>query len=219
MNKPAMRIVNTSAEDLKNCNVEHIVRVFGQISQQPGSAKSLRGLVFLGFPSVETDQRPNWFIEDVRCFIRKLDNEMPHFCYFLTSDPPFGFLRTYLYCLLDIDPNGMVNPQSFEPLIRRLEQDIRGFCDRIADRPEPVIEKIMISLPARIVHNVPPLRRAALRSLLPILEAIVRSPDVPDSFKGSAFREAEELLGTNVSACGGEMAFITQVREEAGKED
>jgi hypothetical protein len=219
MDKPAIRIVNTSAEDLASCNVEHVVRVFGEISQLPGKAKVLRGLVFLGFPSVETDTRPNWHIPEVRQFIRKLDSEIPHFCYFLTGDVPFGFLRVYMYCLLDVKPDGSLQSQAFEALVRRLEKDVRGFCDKIADRPEPVIERIMMNLPARFVHNVPPLRRAALRSLLPVLEAIVRSHDAPDRVKGSVFREAEDLLGSTVLACGLEAVFVARVREEAENRD
>lgn len=219
MDKPAIRIVNTSADDLARCNVEHVVRVFGEISQLPGKAKLLRGLVFLRFPSVETDPRPNWLIPEVRQFVRKVDSEMPHFCYFLTGDVPFGFLRAYMFCLLDLKPDGSVQPQAFDPLVRRLEKDVRGFCDRIADRPEPVIDRIMMNLPARIVHNVPPLHRAALRSILPVLEAIVTSPDAAQDVKRPAFREAEELLGTTVLACGSEETFVARVREEAGRTD
>jgi hypothetical protein len=218
MDEPAIRIVNTSADDLARCNVEHLVRVFGEISKSPAKAKALRGLVFLGFPSAETNSRPHWQIPEVRQFIRKLDREMPHFIYFLTGDVPFGFLRTYMYCLIDADPDGSIRPQAFQALIRRLERDVRGFCDRIADRPDPVIERIMMNLPAQIVHNAPPLRRAALRSLLPLLEAIVRSPDSSGEIKRPAFREAEELLGTTVSASGSEAAFVAQVREETERD-
>jgi hypothetical protein len=219
MDKPTIRIVDTSAHDLAHCNVEHLVRVFGKISQLPGKAKLLRGLVFLGFPSVEDDPRLSWAIPEVRQFVRKLDGEMPHFCYFLTGEVPFGFLRTYMLCLLDINPDGSVQPQAFDPLVRRLEKDVRAFCDTIADRPDPVIERIMMNLPARIVHNVPALRRAALRTLLPVLEAIVKAPDAPDQLKGPAFREAADLLGTTVPACGSEETLVARVREEAGRKD
>lgn len=219
MNKPAIRIVNTSAEDLATCNVEHVVRVFGEIGKLPGKAKALRGLVFLGYPSVETDPRPNWLIPEVRQFIRKLDSEMPHFCYFLTGDAPFGSLRAYMYCLLEVNADGSVQAGAFEALVRRLEKDVRAFCDKIADRPEPVIERIMMSLPARVVHNAPPLRRAALRSLLPVLDAIVAAADAPDQVKGLAFREAEELLGTTVLACGSQEVFLARVREEAARKN
>lgn len=215
----AIRIVNTLAEDLLACNVEHVVRVFSQASQTPAKAKALRGLVFLGFPSVESDPRPNWQIPEVRQFIRKLDGEMPHFPYFLTGNPPFGFLRPYIYCLLDVQDDNTLRPQTIEPLVRRLERDIRGFCDLIADNPEPVIEKIMLSLPTQIVRTVPELRRAALIPLLPILEAIVNSPDSSDALKRTAFREAEELMGTTVDSVGSEKLFIEQVRAETLKRD
>lgn len=217
MEKPAIRMVNTAAEDLAQCNPEHLLRVFGEISEMPGRAKALRGLVALGFPSVDNDPRPNWQIAEVRKFIRKLDSGLPHFCYFLTSDVPFGFLRVYMYCLMDFQPDGGVQPQKIDALLRRLERDVRGFCDRIADRPEPAIERIMMNLPARVVRSAPPLRRAALRSLLPLLEAIVKSPDATDQVRGPAFREGEDLLGTSVSECGSESAFIARVREEAEK--
>lgn len=219
MDKPAIRVVNTSAEDLARCNVEHVVRVFGEICQVPGKAKQLRGLVFLGFPSVETDPRPNWLIPEVRQFVRKLDSELPHFCYFLAGDAPFGFLRAYMFCLLAVDESNNIQLQAFEELVRRLERDLRSFCDRIADRPKPVIDRIMMSLPARIVHDVPPIRRAALRSLLPVLEALVASPDADGRVKGPAFREAEELLGGAASASGSEETLVARVREEAGRED
>jgi hypothetical protein len=217
--KPAIRMVNTSAEDLQNCNVEHLVRVFGGVSQQPGKAKLLRGLVFLGFPSAEAQRQPNWRIPEVRAFIRKLDREMPYFSYYLTADAPFGFLRTYMYCLLDPEPDGGIQPQKFQLLVQRLERDVRAFCDRIADRPEPVIEGILTNLPAEIVHNVPELRRASLRTLLPVLEAIVRTPDAGDQVKRPAFREAETLLGTTVAACGSEREFVARVTKEAQARD
>jgi hypothetical protein len=219
MDKPAIRIVNTSADDLARCSVEHVVRVFGQISQVPWQAKTLRGLVFLGFPSLETDPRPNWLVPEVRQFIRKLDSAMPHFCYFLTGEVPFGCLRIYVYCLLEVRQDGSIQPRAFVSLVQRLEQDVRGFCDRIADRPEPVIERIMMNLPASMVREAPPLRRAALRSLLPVLEVIVGSPDAIDQVKRPVFREAEELLGATVAACGSEEAFVARVREEAEKRD
>jgi hypothetical protein len=120
-----------------------------------------------------------------------------------------------MYCLLDVNQDGSLQPQAFEALVRRLDKDVRGFCDRIADCPEPVIERIMMNLPARIVHNVPPLRSAALRSLLPLLDAIVTSRDTPDQMKGPAFQEAEELLGVTVTACGSEEILVARAREEA----
>jgi hypothetical protein len=58
-----------------------------------------------------------------------------------------------------------------------------------------------------------------LRSLLPILEAIVRSPDAPDQVTGPAFREAEELLGATVAECGSQANFIDRVREAAEREE
>ena len=74
----------------------------------------------------------------------------------------------------------------------------------------------MINMPARIVHSMPLLRRAALRSLLPpLLEALVRSSGKSGQLKGAAFREAEELLGTTVAACTSETIFVSRVREEA----
>lgn len=217
MTDPAIRIVNTSADDLQRCNVEHIVRVFGGISQVPGKAKALRGLVFLGFPSVEKDARPNWQIPEVRSFVRTLDAQMPHFCYFLTGNAPFGFLRAYMYCLLDPGPDGAVQSTAFQSLIQRLERDVRAFCDRIADRPETVIQQIMLNLPARTVRQVPELRRAALVALLPLLEAIANAADAPANVKRPAFREAEELLGKSIADCGSEAALIARVRQETGQ--
>jgi hypothetical protein len=214
-----IRIVDTLPEDLTSCNVEHLVRVFGQISQQPGKAKELRGAVFLGFPSVESDPRPNWLIPEVRQFIRKLDSEMPHFSYFLLADVPLGFLRPYMYCLLDFQPDGNILPTAFMPLIRRLEKDIHVFCDKIADYPDPIIERIMINLPAQILHNSPPLRRSALRSLLPVLEAIVISIDTPNQLKKPVIQEAEALLGITLATCKSDEVFMTKVREEIDRKD
>ncbi len=219
MDKPPIRIVNIPSNDLAACNIENLVRVFGGISQQPGKAKALRGLVFLGFPSFENDRRSNWAIPEIRDFIRKLDGTMPHFCYFLTTEVPFGFLRIYMYCLVNTNPDGSIQSQAFQALVTRLERDVRGFCDRIADQPEPIIEKIMMNLPATVVHRVPHLRRAALRSLLPTLSSIVEATDVSPKLKKTAFGEAESLLGTTVAACGTELDFLARLRNEAAKRD
>ena len=123
-------------EDVVRCNVDHIVRLFGEIGQLPEKAKALRGLVFLGFPSFENDPRPNWLIPEIRQYIQKLDSKIPHFCYFLTSEVPAGFLRAYMYCLLDINLEGSI-PQAIWGLVQRLEKDVRGFCNIIGDLPDP----------------------------------------------------------------------------------
>src|SRR4051812_36869425 len=124
MTKPAIRVVNIPPDDLLRANVEHVVRVFGTISEVPGRAKALQGLVFLGFPSVDDDPRPNWAIPEVRRFIERLDAEMPYFPYFLTGEVPFGCLRVYMYCLVDVSVNGAVQPRGLEVLVRRLELDV-----------------------------------------------------------------------------------------------
>ncbi len=174
MNQDAIRMCNTSADDLEICNVGHFMRIFGELSKTPRDAKQFRSKVILGFPSYDQDPRPNHQIPAIRRFVRSLDEKLPHFLYFLVGDPTFGHIQFYLLCLLDLGGEGesTVSAKSFYALLRRKESDLRRFCDVVADDPDSVVKNLFMALPIPLVREIPGLAQEVLASMRPALQAI-----------------------------------------------
>ena len=194
-----IRVLNTSGDDLEACNTRHLVRLFGGISSAPDKAMLLRGKVSLGFPSVESDPRPNWSIPVVRQFVRSLNGQLPHFPYFLIDDRSAGQIMFYLLCLVDVHP-GPDGAQSFAA--DRLLQIAQGtvasiyeFCRRIQDDGDIATEALLLNLPVEILTKQPELARKALGRMRPTLEAVRQSfQEKPRWFHTFARRQVRQMF-------------------------
>jgi hypothetical protein len=139
--KDAIRLCETSPEDLDACRTDHLVRVFRQISAVPEHAKVLRGRVFLVFPSYDDDPRPNWQIPSIRRFIQDLQRQLPHFVYYLHPDPTVGHVTMYLLCLVNVSDGG-IDPGDIGTAVSAIAIALEGFCVSIDDTPDAIIRSL-----------------------------------------------------------------------------
>jgi hypothetical protein len=97
----AVRILEIAPEDLRSCNINHVVEL---LSIDWADDKKLLDLLFLWgkcvltFP-VDDDPRPVTRIPEVRQFIQRLNNALPYFPCYLDFHPDFGMFIMYFSCL------------------------------------------------------------------------------------------------------------------------
>jgi hypothetical protein len=145
--KNAIRLLETSPDDLEACRTANLVRIFREISTVPEHAKELRGRVFLAFPSYDHDPRPNWQIPSIRHFIQEVQRELPHFAYFLIPDIALGHVTMYLLCLANVGIDGRTRRSDLATVTSAIVTAVEGFCESIADAPEDVVRSLYLNLP------------------------------------------------------------------------
>jgi hypothetical protein len=198
--------------DLLKANVEPLISLLGPILSEPGKAKDHRDRLVLDLSFYDDDSRPNWAIPEIRDYVRALQGRIPHFPYFLSSNPAGGLFEFYLLCLLEPDHNGAVQSRQAADVLRGITDAVRAFCNRIADNADARLSQLICGLPTGMLVE-DSLRIAALRSLLPTLELLVDKPEDPLGFRSQIFRKAERLLGKSVADCGSEKAFLQEIRQ------
>src|SRR5262245_55050225 len=203
--------------DLLRGDVEPLIKLLGPILSESGKAKDRRGRVLLYLSYYDGDPRPNAAIPEIRNYVRALHGRIPHFPYFLHSDPATESFETYFRCLLDTDQNGAVLSRHLLDVFRGITDAVQKFCTRIADNADERVAELICALPtAMLVEDLRPL---ALKALLPTLELLVGKPEDPLGFRTQVFGRAEQLLGQLVSDCGSEEAFLQEIRRRiAGPE-
>lgn len=211
MDRDTIRIVETLPEDLEAGNTQHVVRVFGQISQRPGDARQLRGRVFLGFPSYDDDPRPNWRIPAIRTFVRRLHDQLPHFPYFLIPDVALEAPLVYMLCLVDVREDGAFVPAALIQTVERVEGDVREFCDRIADDPESVVNGLYLTLPAQLLVHAPALRTRALTALARSFPLFLSAGPEASPLRSVVIARAEGLSGISRSDHPDDASFFSAV--------
>ena len=151
------RIIDIPQDAVLAADVSSLVRVFSQIAAQPDDAKHVRGTIFVGFPFYEDDPRPNWAISEIRQYVRKLDEALPYFPYFLARDPALGHVLMYLLCLIPIADLEARRYSSLELMqaVKRKRAAVADFCDRIQDDADRATEPLLLNLPPTIAKADP----------------------------------------------------------------
>lgn len=217
MEKHALRLLETSPEDLEACKTENLVRIFREVSAVPKHAKELRGRIFLAFPSYDDDPRPNWQIPSVRLFVRDLQRRLPHFAYFLVPDVAVGHVTMYLLCLVDVGDDASIRPDNVGMVLSDIVTALEGFCESIADRSDAVVRSLYLNLPRPILLQIPELRREALQSMAPTLKALAAGPGEEEGseFRAALLRDACELAGVDARAYGSDEELLAHLLAKA----
>src|SRR5207249_1551033 len=103
------------------------------------------------FPKYDKDPREVWEIDEVRTWIRRLAERVPHFPFFLVPHPKAGQLYLYILSVIEIqrDPSGKiaidVNAAAHE--LGRVNRALRDFCGRVREDYPTVSSKLFGGLP------------------------------------------------------------------------
>jgi hypothetical protein len=212
MTRRPIHLLPIAEADLLNANVDPLLQLLDPIISQPGRAKDYRGSLALDLSQYDADPRPNWSIPEIRNYVGELGRRIPYFPYFLFNDPATGAFEFYLLCLVDVDESGRVQPQLLVNVLENIEHAIRTFCHTVADNAEERLGELFTSLPAELLVEEP-MRTAAIRSLLPILERLLDKTEDPHGVRRRIWHRAERLLGKSVADVGTEEAFVQELRE------
>jgi tetratricopeptide (TPR) repeat protein len=175
MDTDAIRMLETSDEDVAEGSAKHVIRLLTDLADRPDQAKQLRGKIVLAFSTYDSDPRPNYLIPEIRRFIRSADEGLPHLPYFLLGDPAAGHLEFYLLCLIEPrTPEGGLLAIDLMEVIERKIAEVTRFCHRIGDDAERATEPLLLNVPATLAAGVPELAKKILRIMRPTLEALLR---------------------------------------------
>jgi hypothetical protein len=153
--KPEIRVLQVTPDDLTSGNVFNFVRLFSRDSFKPPSkAKALRGNCLITFP-LDNDPRPVIQIPSARTFIQRLHQNVPHFPYFLVPDPRAEAMFVHLGCLA---PESCYHPRqgldlSAEGLVRYLLEAmlaVKDFARHVGDDGRAVVRDLLAVYPAEI---------------------------------------------------------------------
>jgi len=104
MDSDTIRMLEVSEEDLRNCDTGNLERVFGGLERRgPAYVQQLRAKTVLLFPSLDSDERPNYLIPECRRYLRRLYDNKPHFMYYLVPDNRMGAIAMHLLALAPMD--------------------------------------------------------------------------------------------------------------------
>jgi hypothetical protein len=111
-----LRVLGVTGEDLRARDLSNIQRIFNELEAGP-HARRLRGRIYVTFPSVDSDPRPNYLIPEVRAFLSALHAARPHFFYYLPPGRSAGVIGLHLFALLPldqltVDEDGRTTPNS-----------------------------------------------------------------------------------------------------------
>jgi len=150
--KPPLRILEVMPKDLKECNVYNFVRLFSvEKLNPPEKAKLLRGQCAITFP-IDDDPREAIEIPPVRNFIRKLNQHLPYFPYYLTPAKELSLYYLYFGCLADesslIKGKGlMVTNEGVVIQVLNCLQSLEHFCSEISEDTYSVFNDILSIYP------------------------------------------------------------------------
>lgn len=142
-----VRELQIADADLRSCDVSRVVKSFNRAErEQISRLPELRSSFLIMFPSLDADDRHNYLIPEVRCFIRKLYDAIPHFFYYLHPEPALGAVGMHTLCLLeladlDVQENRAMpksNARLADAMAKRLKP-AADFAKQIGDNAESLV--------------------------------------------------------------------------------
>lgn len=164
----SIRALEMPESDLASCNVSRLVRSFAKLEEaRDPRLTQLRGTAVILFPSVDADPRPNYLIPEVRAFIGKLYQELPHFLYYLAPDPALGAIGMHALCLLPESDLTIANnsavPRDYARLATLMADRLQAaaqFARRIGDDPAALVSSFRSCVPDEYWRTVSAVARS-----------------------------------------------------------
>lgn len=219
----AIREIDFPQEDLDTCNTTHFIRLFTEISQTPWKSKNLKGKIVLGFPTYNDDPRPNYAIPEIRKFVQALDASFPFLPYFLFPEPATSHILFYLQCLIEFDSRYSFSSQELIAMAQKKMSEVKRFCDKIADEPHSVAERIILNMPPEILREAfPEFAVKALRSMKSFFRSLLEQklgqrhveyppelkPEYRFAFENEKYVQAEKLSGLQRAGYASDVEFL-----------
>jgi hypothetical protein len=138
------------AEQLSACDVSTLETQLGT-TIAPKTAKANYGRIFMIFPAYDQDPREVWEVPEVRAWVRRLANCVPHFPFFLVPGAQAGQVLMYVFCLVstargasggfEVDLNGVREE------LGKIDRALHDFCLRVREHYPTVAKSVYSDLP------------------------------------------------------------------------
>jgi hypothetical protein len=140
-----MIMLQITDEQLSGCDVTNLERNFGR-SLEPKLAKAAYGRIFLVFPKYDKDPREVWEIDDVRKWMRKLADRVPHFPFFLVPHEKALQMTMWVLSIIRIEPekSGQMKIDLNEAAkeLQRVDRALEDFCRLVREDYATVSSKL-----------------------------------------------------------------------------
>jgi hypothetical protein len=87
-----IRIVEMRRDFVGPCDTSNVERVLGEFDADPPAARQIQGTMAFVFPDNERNGEPVWLDPEVRAWVRKAHERIPHLLYYLAPELDFGAL-------------------------------------------------------------------------------------------------------------------------------
>lgn len=125
----------------------------------PEETRRVQGSVALVFPGY-ANERVIYFVPQLRRYLRKAHDELPHLLYYLAPDPEFDAVAAFLAAHADEDclvrqpePVVQVDERLIQLFARRLVT-VAEFCERLADNTPTIIGALVAGFDKELARKL-----------------------------------------------------------------